>query len=1036
MKALFDRLASLLGLDSLRQQLTLLFTVLLGLAIGIYALYTAVEQAAYVERLERQRAEESARHLADDLAPHLTAGDRTGLTRHLEALARQRDMLHLTVTDLHGLPVAGVSVTEGAPRFDAAADRPLTLPADTQPATRQGETDAIVVWAEIRDDVPRGWLRLEIAPTAAREALAHIVEDSLITGLLTVTLGAVIIRRFLRGPLHSLERATAFAEGLETGEGAFLNEPSRLEEIRKLVDALNWTSIRFYDGQSALADSESRNRAITEAALDCIVTVDDGGRIIEFNPAAERSFGVSRADALHQYVGDLIFSDERRDEQERILQQVLDPERRDEAGQRFETLVTRAGGQTFPVDVAIVPAISSGRRLFTAYLRDISDQKRAEEAMRMAMEAAEANSRLKSDFLANMSHEIRTPMNAILGMTDLALDTDLDAEQREYLTLVKSSAQSLLNIINDILDFSKIEAGKLDFEHIDFSLRDCISLATRTLQQRAAEKDLQLVTQIEPQTPDTLRGDPHRLRQVLINLISNGIKFTPHGEVRIRVHPTPGNKDAGRIELTFSVQDTGIGIPRDKQGLIFDAFSQADTSTTRRYGGTGLGLAISAQLVKGMGGGIRVTSEPGQGSTFEFNAVFEPGQSVVPVETDTELEGLPVLVVVKSASDRGILSELLTHWRMSPLMVSDASAAHRELLAAAKRGSPYRVALLGRDLPDMDGFDLASALSATSPRPLSVILLAERGRRGDGARCREMGIAAYLPMPIQASDLLNAILLSCDVGGEADGDRPLITRHSLREQKRVLNILLAEDNPINQTLALRLLAKLGHQVTVANNGAEALELHARQRFDIILMDVQMPVMGGFETTAEIRRREAAGTPHTPIVAMTAHAMKGDRERCLDAGMDGYLSKPINAPDLVEALIHHADQSDPPPQPVAHETVALGPVFDRAAVLANLGDDEELLTQLIAMYLHDEPRMVGELENAIAHQDAEAVNAAAHALKGAVANFFACRAQARAMQLEQLGRHKHLSDAPAVLAELKRELAALHEAFRSVAPADA
>ena len=899
MKALFDRLASLLGLDSLRQQLTLLFTVLLGLAIGIYALYTAVEQAAYVERLERQRAEESARHLADDLAPHLTAGDRTGLTHHLEALARQRDMLHLTVTDLHGLPVAGVSVTEGAPRVDAAADRPLALPADTQP-TRQGETDAIVVWAEIRDDVPRGWLRLEIAPTAAREALAHIVEDSLITGLLTVTLGAVIIRRFLRGPLHSLERATAFAEGLETGEGAVLNEPSRLEEIRKLVDALNWTSIRFYDGQSALADSESRNRAITEAALDCIVTVDDGGRIIEFNPAAERSFGVSRADALHQYVGDLIFSDERRDEQERILQQVLDPERRDEAGQRFETLVTRAGGQTFPVDVAIVPAISSGRRLFTAYLRDISDQKRAEEAMRMAMEAAEANSRLKSDFLANMSHEIRTPMNAILGMTDLALDTDLDAEQREYLTLVKSSAQSLLNIINDILDFSKIEAGKLDFEHIDFSLRDCISLATRTLQQRAAEKDLQLVTQIEPQTPDTLRGDPHRLRQVLINLISNGIKFTPHGEVRIRVHPTPGNKDAGRIELTFSVQDTGIGIPRDKQGLIFDAFSQADTSTTRRYGGTGLGLAISAQLVKGMGGGIRVTSEPGQGSTFEFNAVFEPGQSVVPVETDTELEGLPVLVVVKSASDRGILSELLTHWRMSPLMVSDASAAHRELLAAAKRGSPYRVALLGRDLPDMDGFDLASALSAASPRPLSVILLAERGRRGDGARCREMGIAAYLPMPIQASDLLNAILLSCDVGGEADGDRPLITRHSLREQKRVLNILLAEDNPINRKLATTLLGREGHQVMTVEDGQAVLDALARDHFDLLLMDMEMPGMNGLEATRRIRSAESPGH-RLPILALTANVMPQHKQSCLDAGMDGFIGKPIHQDELFGAI---------------------------------------------------------------------------------------------------------------------------------------
>ena len=1024
---LLRRLADRAGLHSLGQQLTLLFAVLLTLSVSAYSLYTGFDQANYVERLERAHADELTRHLAAVLEPHVASNDRRGITEHLLESSSNSAILRLTVTDRQGNPLASVQrITDTAPlTAEPDSDTPIPLPDQGRQAgsvEAQAGSSAIVAWVGIGDKAPMGWLRSEIHPAAANDSLHHILKDSVLAGLLTLLIGTVTILIFLRPPLRSLERATAFAEAMENCQGDTLNEPTSVVEIRKLVDALNWTSIRLFDGQSALAASELRNRAIAEAALDCIITVDALGRILEFNPAAERTFGISRADALHQPVSELLFPEQLRDTHSARLRELLEHQPSDTQQQRIETLARRYNGEEFPVEMALVTVDGGGSRLITAYLRDIGERKETERIMRQAKESAEANSRSKSDFLANMSHEIRTPMNAILGMTDLALETELDEEQKEYLTLVKSSANSLLGIINDILDFSKIEAGKLDFEHIDFSLRDCVALAVRTLQQRAAEKDLLLSVQVAPEVPDSLIGDPHRLRQVLINMISNGIKFTAEGSVKVIVQAGPAIEEGVSIE--FSVQDTGMGIPAEKQGLIFEAFSQADTSTTRRYGGTGLGLTISAQLVQAMGGQISVDSTPGVGSTFRFTARFERGQCTASTDERAHLEGLPVLVAVDNPTERATLIELLSQWRMAPTCAPDASACLRELTQAASNGLPYRVVILGTQLPDAQGFSLAETIPQTGiPQPC-VIMLAGEGRRGDGARCRELGIAAYLPMPVEASDLLNAILLSVDPIDE----RPLITRHTLREQRRQLRILLAEDNVVNQTLAMRLLAKLGHHVEVANNGEEALALHAAGRFDAILMDVQMPVMGGFEATAEIRGREAAGMPHTPIIAMTAHAMKGDRERCLQAGMDGYLSKPVHAPDLVEVLIHHTGHNDPAPAPVTESAPVGGPIFDREQVLANLGNDEDLLAQLMVMYSEDERRLLADVEAAVAAGDAEALYGRAHALKGAVSNFCASRAQAKAQQLERMGREKNLEQAPVALRELQQELAALREAF--------
>ena len=703
MKDALHRLARGAGLRTLGQQLTALFAVLLTLSLGAYAIYLGNEQVEFVERLERQHADELTHALASILEPHLASGNVAGLTSHLLQLEYNPHIRRATVTDRQGVPLTSVGRSaDTAPITAEPIDQvPLLAPNNTRHASH-GETGNgsahFIAWAGIGAAAPLGWLRIEVAP-AAGDNLHHIIVDSLIAAIATLVIATLVIRQFLRPPLRSLSRATDFAEHLETSEGKTLDEDSPIAEVRQLVDALNHTSVRLHEGQSALAASESRNRAITEASLDSIVTIDEDGTILEFNPAAERTFGMTAREAIGQRASALLFPERIRDAQTQALRDLLADTETGTLAERSEAIAVRRtenGIVEFPAEVALIAIQSAGRRMVAAHVRDIGERKAAETAMRQARDAAEATSRSKSDFLANMSHEIRTPMNAIIGMTDLTLDTPLDPEQREYLGLVKTSADALLGIINDILDFSKIEAGKLDFEHIDFSLRDCVALAVRTLQHRADEKDLRLTAQVAPTVPDNLIGDPHRLRQVLINLISNGIKFTEHGEVRVLVEPgnEAGNGDPGKIELAFNVLDTGVGIAPEKQSLIFEAFSQADTSTTRRYGGTGLGLTISAQLVQAMNGRIGVTSTPGKGSTFRFTARFEAGQATPVLDEQAHLEGLPVLVAVDNCTERAMLVELLGQWRMKPVTVSDAGGALREQTRANAERKPFKVVLI------------------------------------------------------------------------------------------------------------------------------------------------------------------------------------------------------------------------------------------------------------------------------------------------------------------------------------------------------
>jgi len=893
--------------------------------------------------------------------------------------------------------------------------------------------------------------RLGVADIHPKESLDHVLSEfeAQARGEKTMAPDLPCLRKDGTLFYADISAALVVLDGRECNVGFFADttERKRAEEARH--------------------ESEERFRVLFESSRDAIMTLEPPDwNFTSGNPATVALFRAKNVQEFISY-GPGNLSPERqpdgRASAEKAKEMIETAMR--EGSHFFEWTHMRTDGKEFPATVLLTRMEQAGKVFLQATVRDITEQKKAERDLHKAMEDVEQSNRrleaateranrlafdaqaaniAKSQFLANMSHEIRTPMNGVIGMTGLLLATGLSDEQRRYAETANSSAEALLSVINDILDFSKIEADKLELEELDFDMRATFEDAAELLAPRAHEKRLEFICRIDPEVPTFLRGDPGRLRQILINLGNNAIKFTSRGEVVIEAKVESETDD--RLKVRVEVRDTGIGIPRDRIGLLFTAFQQMDASTSRRFGGTGLGLAISKRLAELMGGEVGVESVEGRGSTFWFTAVFgkQPRRDRREGLPPVDLRGVRVLVVDDNATNRRVLAEQLESWGVRHVEAESAVKATGWLRAAHAEGDPFRIMITDMQMPETDGESLGKAIKADPElRDTHLVMMSSLGTRGDAKRLKAIGFAAYLTKPVKQSQLYDCLAMvlggGCAVPAKTQ-DTALITRHTLNEaRRRKVRILLAEDNPTNQQVALAILEKLGFGADTVANGREAVQALETVPYDIVLMDVQMPEMDGFEATRAIRSgKTGVLNPKIPIIAMTAHAMKGDRERCLEAGMDDYISKPIAPQALAEALEKWGGTPQERSPAVAApggaaEPSAGPPVFDRQAFMARLMGDEDLAKDIIAGFLEDVPKRIRTMRIHLDQGDAGSAGGQAHTIKGAAANVGGMALSAVASEIEEAGKAGRREELAALVPEMERQFALLKMRMTEPAP---
>jgi two-component system, sensor histidine kinase and response regulator len=1050
---------------SLRRKLTLVIMINTVAALCVAGIAYAEYGVQRFKQVGMQDLSTLAKIMGTNSTAPLLFKDPNAAREILQALSVKPHIVAAAVYDRDGKPFA---VYQANPSF--VRDLPQLLPEETSRFT----PDRVLIYQPIFFDAERVGTVLLVGDRGEERQLLlrYLYFFGLI--IVVVSLGAYVTAGRLQSPISRPILELAWTTKMVTTSKDFSIRAGKHsdDEVGVLIDGFNEmleqiqerdTELRLaredlerrvdertleleqevadrQRAQEALRESEGRIRLLLDSTAEAIFGIDREGRFTFCNPATLRLLGHANGEALLGRLAHQTMHHSRADGSHYPIEECpIVRSRSSGEGIHSESEVFwRADGTCFPAEYWAYPIRKQGEVVGAVItFLDITIRKRAQAALLEAKEAAEAGSRAKSEFLANMSHEIRTPMNGIIGMTELALDTPLSAEQRDYLNLVKSSADSLLHIINDILDFSKIEAGRLELEEMEFRIRDLFKDTLKTLAVRADKKKTELTMRVSPEIPEAVIGDPTRLRQLLVNLVGNSIKFTDGGTIHVNADREPS--DEGKVHLHISVADTGIGIPYEKQQLIFEPFSQADGSMTRRFGGTGLGLTISRQLVELMGGRMWLESEVGKGSTFHFTCAFQEGSRAASTENNAALipAGVDVLIVDNNPTNHLILGEMLKNWRMNPVAALSGPEAFRALESARNAGRRFSVVLLDAMMPGDEGFHILERIHRDGRAANSVIMMMPIDRQNtDASRCRDLGVTQILNKPITRSELLDAILSVLGVGVAENSLVEAPSPERPHPPIRPLNILLAEDNAVNQKLAIRLLEKAGHCVTLARNGREALEAWEHQvlpGFDLVLMDIQMPDMDGMEATAAIRGLEQRTGQHIPILAMTAHAIRGDRERCFAGGMDGYISKPIHPPSLFAEITRCMEGLKGRSEMTAKSGQSAEQI-DRSSLLERVEGDQELLVEMVQLFQHDVPSLIAAMTDALQKGDMAVLERSAHSLKGAASNLSASAAAAAALQLEKDAKNKNAAAAKASLREVERAVAELMPALAELCEA--